>query len=579
MEPQHLIRTIRRRWRPLVLLAVVGASLGAASAAVAEDAAPAPVPTVYYDACHTLLVDSSLSRIHEVVDPNLAQTAQRVTQGDIPEATAEALGVDAETLQTQVRVAVRNDIQSLTVCTVNPTPAGAEAGADAFAAGLVAFLETGAETMHAERIERAGNELAIASACFTSTQSAIDAALAAGGDYDSTTSLRIDRQVCNSDLQRATSDLNSYELAGPPRVPLETLETGSAVEISESQYNAQLRRGAAGANVEMGIGDSIGAAGTTAPAATGGVSIPDGPIPRTGVGALFGAAIGFGFVIFTERLDSKLRSKSDVEATLDLPVLAEIPPLARRDRKSTRIVSLEEPRSRTAESFRALRSALDYADRIDHDHGRAGDGAQVILVTSAGPSEGKTTTVANLATVLAEGDRRVLAVNCDFRRPRLHRYLGGTSNPQRLNVTDVPGVQLVTQVTDNDGDATPSDVVGAQRRLVERARERFDVILLDTAPILTTNDAAELLGVTDHVVLVVNASETKAESAARAAELLERRGLAPLGVALVGARDVPNASDYYYSDGDPYLEPSARRRRRSSSDDVDESADEEILSR
>ncbi|MDW3217895.1 MAG: division plane positioning ATPase MipZ [Acidimicrobiales bacterium] len=579
MEPQQLIRTIRRRWRPLVLLAVVGASLGAASAAVAEDAAPAPVPTVYYDACHTLLVDSSLSRIHEVVDPNLAQTAQRVTQGDIPAQTAETLGVDAGTLQTQVRVAVRNDIQSLTVCTVNPTPAGAEAGADAFAASLIAFLEDGADTMHAERIERAAGELEIATACFTSAQAAIDAALAAGGDYDSTTSLRIDRQVCNSDLQRATSDLTSYELAGPPRVPLETLETGSAVEISESQYNAQLRRGAAGANVEMGIGDSIGTAGTTAPASTGGMEIPDGPVPRAGVGALLGAAIGFGFVVFTERLDSRLRSKSDVEATLDLPVLAEIPPLVRRDRKSTRIVSLEEPRSRTAESFRALRSALDYADRIDHDHGRAGDGAQVVLVTSAGPSEGKTTTVANLATVLAEGDRRVLAVNCDFRRPRLHRYLGGTSNPQRLNVTDVPGVQLVTQVTDNDGDATPSDVVGAQRRLVERARERFDVILLDTAPILTTNDAAELLGVADHVVLVVNASETKAESAARASELLERRGLAPLGVALVGARDVPNASDYYYSDGDPYLEPSARRRRRSTSDDVDDAVDEEALSR
>ena len=265
---------------------------------------------------------------------------------------------------------------------------------------------------------------------------------------------------------------------------------------------------------------------------------------------------------FTERLDSRLRRKDDVESTLDLPVLAEIPPLSRRERRDTRIISVEEPRSRSAESFRALRSALDYAAAIDAEAGRATPGAQVVLVTSGGPSEGKTTTLANQATVMAEGDRRVLAVNCDFRRPRLHRYLGGPIEPQRLNVTDVPGVQLVTQVTPSDADSTPSDVVAAQRRLVERARDRFDVILLDTAPILTTNDAAELLAIADHVVLVVSSGNTKAEAAARATELLERRGRPPLGVALVGTREVPNSSEYYYSDDDPYLAASSKQRKR-----------------
>lgn len=275
-----------------------------------------------------------------------------------------------------------------------------------------------------------------------------------------------------------------------------------------------------------------------------------------------GAALGIGWVQFTERLDSRLRRKDDVESVLDLPVLAEIPPLSRRDRRQTGIVSVDEPRSRSAESFRALRSALDYARAIDVEAGRATKGAQVVLVTSGAPSEGKTTTIANLAAVMAEGDRRVLAVNCDFRRPRLHRYLGGPTEAQRLNVTDIPGVQMVTQVTANDGESSPSDVVAAQRRLVERARERFDVILLDTAPILTTNDAAELLGVVDHVVLVVSAGNTKADAAARASELLERRGRPPLGVALVGTRDVPNSSEYYYSDDDPYLVASSKQRRK-----------------
>ena len=545
-----------------MLLAVVGASLGAASAAVAEDAAPAPVPTVRYDACHTLLVDRTLSDIYETVDvSNLAQLAQRLTQGEIPAATAAALGRDAEELRTQVRVDVRNDIQSMSVCAVGATPNEAEAAADEFARQLVGFLETEAQAYHDDRVTIAIGQVTQAQTCKDNALTLLDAKLLVDPAAD-VRDERIAVELCESQLRPAQSRLTDFEASGVPVVPLETLENAAAVEISERTYDARLRQGAAGSNVEVGIGESVGA-GTGAPvASSSGPALPEGPAPRGVAGALLGAMIGFGYVMFTERLDSKLRSKPDVETTLDLPVLAEIPPLSRKDRKATRILTLEEPRSRTAESFRALRSALDYARRIDEDEGRARPGAQVVLVTSAGPSEGKTTTVANLATVMAEGDRRVLAINCDFRRPRLHRYLGGTANPQRLNVTEVPGVQLVTQVTDNDGDATPSDVIAAQRRLVQRAMERFDVILLDTAPILTTNDAADLLGVVDHVVLVVNSAETRAESAARASELLERRGRAPLGVALVGARDVPNASDYYYDDDDPYLEPTGRRRRQ-----------------
>ena len=114
-----------------------------------------------------------------------------------------------------------------------------------------------------------------------------------------------------------------------------------------------------------------------------------------------------------------------------------------------------------------------------------------------------------------------------------------------------------------------------RRRLVERARDRFDVILLDTAPVLTTNDAAEVLGVSDYVILVVAAGQTSAESAARATELLERRGRAPLGAVLVGVRDVPNSSDYYYDDNDPYLERATKRKRRLRRDEVIEQLDPE----
>ncbi|MEM9466190.1 MAG: hypothetical protein AAGA90_12510 [Actinomycetota bacterium] len=567
-----MIRTLRRRWRPIAVLAVLGAAFGAVSVAVAEDAAPDVVPGVRYDACHTLLIDDAIPAGTPTVDVrNLNRLAARITSGAIPTAVAESTGSGETATVSQVRVYVRNDIGSLQICSVGQTPAEAEVLADAFAAQLVAELDADAQEFYDRSIEAADERVAEAQAC---VDDASRGQLITPSDgvtgFDAA-----GQQISQCEVQRnfASAARNDLAIAGVAVVPFETLESAQATEISERAFNELARQGAAGSNVHNGT--AVSASEATEPPASGGVGsgIADHPAARILLGLLVGAAAGMGYVQFTERLDSRLRRKEDVEAVLDLPVLAEIPPLARPERKKTNVVAINEPRSRSAESFRALRSALDYAHAVETEAGRANDGAMVVLVTSGGPSEGKTTTLANLAAVMAEGDRRVLAVNCDFRRPRLHRYLGGPTAPQRLNVTDVVGVQMVTQVTPNDAAATPSDVVGAQRRLVERARDRFDVILLDTAPILTTNDAAELLGVCDHVVLVVSAGNTKAEAAARASELLERRGRPPLGVALVGTRDVPNSSEYYYSDDDPYLAASAssakRRRRKASAATID----------
>ena len=568
MDLQHMIRTFRRRWRPIALLAVLGAAFGAVSVAVAEDAAPDAVPGVRYDACHTLLVDDAIPAGTPTVDVrNLNRLAARVTSGVIPVEVAATTGFDETATVSQVRVHVRNDIGSLAICSVGQTPAEAEALADGFAAQLVLELEGDAQEFYDRSIEAADQRIAEAQDCVDSASRG-QLFVPSSDGVSSVDSAGRQITACESQQLFAETAKNDVVIAGVAVVPFETLESAQASEISESAFNMLARQGAAGSNVHNGTTVDTGFA-AEAPSSGGvGSGLTGHPAVRILLGLLLGAGAGVGYVQFTERLDSRLRRKDDVEAVLDLPVLAEIPPLGRTERKKTNVVAINEPRSRSAESFRALRSALDYAHAVDADAGRVQDGAMVVLVTSGGPSEGKTTTLANLAAVMAEGDRRVLAVNCDFRRPRLHRYLGGPTTPQRLNVTDVANVQMVTQVTPNDAAATPSDVVGAQRRLVERARDRFDVILLDTAPILTTNDAAELLGVCDHVVLVVSAGNTRAEAAARATELLERRGRPPLGVALVGTRDVPNSSEYYYSDDGPYLaasSASAKRRRRKAS--------------
>ena len=565
MEPQQLFRVIRRRWRLIVVLAVVGAGLGIASASVGEDAGPLPVPVTRYEACHVLLVDTAIPANVEQWDVrNLAQLAERLTQGEIPSEVARSTGTTSSDVVPRLRVLVRNDIQSLEICTVGESPGAAEELADDFAVQLLVFLDGEAADFQDERLVNARSRSDDAEDC----KSAVELEIAALVEADpGAENLALDQQLaeCRLQLTSSNSDLIRFQSGGVPVVPLETLQQANAAQISESTYDARLRAGAAGNNVIVGIGDLLGSNGAGGTGGAGSV-IPTGPVPRGLVGAAGGVGLALALIMFSERLDSRLRRKEEIEELLDLPVLAEIPPLNRRERAETRISSADQPRSRTAESFRALRSAIDYARMVAVERGTLTDGAQVVLITSAGPGEGKTTTVANLAAVMAEGDRRVLAVNCDFRRPRLHRYLGGSAEAHQVNETDLADVHMVTQVTNADAESSPSEVVAAQRRLVKRARDRFDVILLDTAPVMTTNDAAELLPVADHVVLVVAAGQTTAESAARASEILERRGALPLGVAIIGARDMPNTSDYYYDDEDPYLERAdtdTSRRRRS----------------
>ena len=563
MELEGLIRTLRRRWRPIVVLGVLGGLLGVASYAVQQDSEPAAVPVIRFDACHTLLIDNTIPADVPVWNvTNLSQLAERVTQGQVPIDVAVSVGVDETTASTHVRVGVRNDIGSLVICSVGETPGEAEALADGFANGLILALEADAQQLFERELARVDERVLEADTCVAElVGSDFDVGdMEAIAELDSATQQAVN--LCQLRRIDAQSDRLAIGADGVRVVPFVTLEAAEAIEISEANYLARVREGAVGSNVTNGtaLAANLGAGSEAATVASGGSPLGDSVLVRALVGLVLGTAAGAGYVQFTERLDSRLRRKEDVEVTLDLPVLAEIPPLSRAERDRTDVTVVQNPRSRSAESFRTLRSALDYAESVEGGSGRDSEGGVVVLVTSSGPSEGKTTTLANLAAVLAEDDRSVLAVNCDFRRPRLHLYLGGPTVPRNVNSSDIDGVDMVTQVTEDDSSASPSDVATAQRRLIKRARLLYDVVLLDTAPILTTNDAAELLSVCDHVILVVNAGATRADAAGRAAELLERRGRPPLGVALVGTREVPNAAEYYYDGDDPYLVSSSRSR-------------------
>jgi non-specific protein-tyrosine kinase len=212
------------------------------------------------------------------------------------------------------------------------------------------------------------------------------------------------------------------------------------------------------------------------------------------------------------------------------------------------LVTLANPRSAVAEAYRTLRTNVQLSS-ID-------EALRTLLVTSAGPDEGKSTTLANLGVAFAQAGHRTILVDSDLRRPSLHALFGIPNDrglttmllqddaPAPLVETPIEGLRLLPSgpVPPNPSELLASRrLEGAIARLVGDA----DLVLFDSPPALAVSDAAVLSRRVDGVVLVVSAGRTRREHAARARQVLERAGARLLGVVLTNA----SAEDAVYSYG------------------------------
>lgn len=291
---------------------------------------------------------------------------------------------------------------------------------------------------------------------------------------------------------------------------------------------------------------------------------PSSPLARLGISALVGLLLGAALSLLVERLDSRLRTTEQVEESFGLPVLAEIPslPLGQRGRRA--IVSAEMPASATAEAHRSLRSAvLLLGPEGGKDPVDGPEGSLVVLVTSALPGEGKTTTVANLAAVMAEAGRRVLVLSLDLRNPRVHEYFEvengvGVSDllapgsdltlDEVVSPTRLKGVEIVTSGHRLD---LPGALMSGAPTLLELARARADVVLVDSAPMLSTSDAVDLAQYIDVALVVSRLNKTTTTHAAATQRLLSRLGVPALGTVLVGSRSTGVQDGIYRVVGRP----------------------------
>lgn len=281
--------------------------------------------------------------------------------------------------------------------------------------------------------------------------------------------------------------------------------------------------------------------------------VPKGPVkPRVflnlSLGFMLGLALGIGLAFLQEYLDNTLKTADEVERLLRLPSLGLLPDCIANNGKvsgqelavvnhgNNGVAPAVQTGREPTEAYRTLRTSILLS---------ANPVPRMLLITSALPSEGKTTVTVNLGATLASLGSKVVIVDCDMRRPCCHRSTGVENKPGFVRcltghidlaeaILPVPGVPNLSVIPCGPIPPNPAEVLSSPVtvELLRRLRAEFDYVLLDSPPLLTVSDSRILSTLTDAVVLVTRAYSTPFDLVRRARGLLYNSGARILGVAL-----------------------------------------------
>jgi polysaccharide biosynthesis transport protein len=247
-------------------------------------------------------------------------------------------------------------------------------------------------------------------------------------------------------------------------------------------------------------------------------TVPSSPInPKKANNALLGGLAGLiimgGTSFLFEYLDDTVKSPRDVKKAMDLPVIGYIAEIDYKGSKDPGLYVAQQPRSPVSDAFRTLRTNLEFAG-VDSQ-------IQTILITSAGSEEGKTTIAVNLAAMMAMGGKKVLLVDADMRKPRIHRFLGlsnrsGLSDilqdgadPQSL-CEQVEGVDNLSVITSGTLPPNPTELLGSEKMgtFLKSFKNIMDVIILDSPPFVVA-DAQVMSAKLDGILVIVKPGYTR----------------------------------------------------------------------
>ncbi|MBN1260062.1 MAG: polysaccharide biosynthesis tyrosine autokinase [Anaerolineae bacterium] len=297
-------------------------------------------------------------------------------------------------------------------------------------------------------------------------------------------------------------------------------------------------------------------------------SYPISPnVPQTVIlGAAVGLALGLGGAFLSELLDDTVKTPDDVNRVTNLPTLGTIAAM-NGNAPEDRLIVEHQPLSTISESYRVLRTNIQFSF-VDKP-------MRTICVTSPGPSEGKSVTLANLAVSMAQSGLKVVAVDSDLRRPTIHKIFN-LSNELGLSHAAVHHDRCVTDnlqetnienlwvMTSGPLPPNPAEILGSERmkEILEELQTFADLVLFDTPPALVVTDAVVLATRVDGVVLVNDAGATRRIMARRAAEELRRVRANVIGVVLnrMKLQDGSYYYQYYYYDEQGHPKRRAHRK-------------------
>lgn len=305
-------------------------------------------------------------------------------------------------------------------------------------------------------------------------------------------------------------------------------------------------------------------------------TVPEVPINMNGrrdiaLAAVVGLLLATGVAYLLEYMDDTIKTPDDVQRTLSLTTLGTIPKIksSRHQNGRGQMVAIDGDYSPVAEAYRTLRTNIQFSSLL------LTGSTPTLLVTSSGAGEGKSTTVANLAVVIAQSAKKVILVDADLRRPVLHKIFDvsnevGLTNllidksltPETvLQETSISSLRVLPSgpLPPNAADMLVSEQM---TELIGRLAECADMVIFDTPPLLAVSDASILASRVGGTVIVIETAQTRSQVCLRGREVLDQVGVTPLGVVL--NKFNPKRSPYYYGYYSYYSSGNGKSGRRRS---------------
>ena len=299
------------------------------------------------------------------------------------------------------------------------------------------------------------------------------------------------------------------------------------------------------------------------------------------LGILIGLGLGVGITFVLEYMDNTIKNQEELQ-NMGYDILVSVPKIEidkyekKLEHKLEKLGSVEgkkiearlithlDPKSPVAETYRTLRTNLQYST-IERD-------LKTILMTSSGPKEGKSTTVANLAIAMAKAGKRVILLDADLRRPVIHSVFGhdkenGITNylMGMLSYEELPKQTFLENlwiVSSGSLPPNPSELLASKKMhdLLERLKKDYDRVLIDSPPVIAVTDAAILSKEVDGTILVVAANQTNKDALQRAKGLLDNINTNLIGLVLNGVDISGVYGSYYYYYHHYYAKPGKKKK-------------------